>query len=71
MEENVRLSWKAFDTVNSHTMPTNNNSVWATHLINFLLDSENEVFIPSEALVNAEYVQLFAMYRIFTAWVHC
>jgi hypothetical protein len=36
-----------------------------------LLDSENEVFVPSEALVNAEYVQLFAMYRIFTAWVHC
>ena len=81
VEESVRLSWNAFDTVNSqmdyfrlHVASSEKSrdayqqqfGLGQRTLLD-LLDSENEVFVSSQALVNAEYDQLFAMYRIINS----
>ncbi len=78
VEESVRLSWNALKTVNSqmdyfrqHVASSESSrdayqqqfGLGQRTLLD-LLDSENEVFSSRQALVNAEYDQLFAMYRI-------
>lgn len=78
VEESVRLSWNALKTVNSqmdyfrqHVVSSENSrdayqqqfGLGQRTLLD-LLDSENEVFVSRQALVNAEYDQLFAMFRI-------
>jgi adhesin transport system outer membrane protein len=81
VEESVRLSWNALETVNSqmdyfrlHVASSEKSrdayqqqfGLGQRTLLD-LLDSENEVFVSSQALVNAEYDQLFAMYRIINS----
>lgn len=81
VEESVRLSWNALETVNGqmdffklHVESSERSrdaylqqfSLGQRTLLD-LLDSENEVFVSSQALVNAEYDQLFAMYRIINS----
>ncbi len=81
VEQSVRLSWNALQTVN------NQMSFFELHVSSSeksrdayqqqfglgqrtlldLLDSENEVFTARQALVNAQYDQLFAMYRILNS----
>lgn len=75
VEESVRLSWNALVTVNGqmdyfrlHVASSEKSrdayqqqfGLGQRTLLD-LLDSENEVFVSSQALVNAEYDQLFAM----------
>lgn len=78
VEESVRLSWNALQTVNSQmdyfrqhvTSSENSRDAYQQQFglgqrtLLDLLDSENEVFVSRQALVNAEYDQLFAMFRI-------
>jgi adhesin transport system outer membrane protein len=81
VEESVRLSWNALVTVNGqmdyfrlHVASSEKSrnayqqqfGLGQRTLLD-LLDSENEVFVSSQALVNAEYDQLFAMYRIINS----
>jgi len=81
VEESVRLSWNALETVQSqmdffklHVTSSENSrdayvqqfSLGQRTLLD-LLDSENEVFVSNQALVNAEYDELFAMYRIINS----
>ena len=78
VEESVRLSWNALKTVNSQMdyfrqhveSSVSSRDAYQQQFglgqrtLLDLLDSENEVFASSQALVNAEYDQMFAMYRI-------
>lgn len=81
VEQSVRLSWNAFQTVNNqmdffklHVESSEKSrdayqqqfSLGQRTLLD-LLDSENEVFVSRTALVNAQYDQLFAMYRILNS----
>ena len=81
VEQSVRLSWNALQTVD------NQMSFFELHVDSSeksrdayrqqfglgqrtlldLLDSENEVFVSRQALVNAQYDQFFAMYRILNS----
>jgi len=81
VEQSVRLSWNALETVNSqmsffqlHVDSSENSrnayqqqfSLGQRTLLD-LLDSENEVFVARQALVNAQYDQLFAFYRVLNS----
>jgi adhesin transport system outer membrane protein len=81
VEESARLSWNALETVNGqmeyfllHVVSSEKSrdayqqqfGLGQRTLLD-LLDSENEVFVSRQALVNAEYDQLFAMYRIINS----
>jgi len=81
VEESVRLSWNALETVNSqmdffllHVQSSERSrdayqqqfGLGQRTLLD-LLDSENEVFVARQSLVNAEYDQLFAKYRIINS----
>ncbi len=81
VEESVRLSWNALETVNGqmdyfrlHVESSERSrdayqqqfGLGQRTLLD-LLDSENEVFVARQALVNAEYDQLFAKYRIINS----
>jgi len=77
----VRLSWSALQTVNNqmgyfqqHVDSSEKSrdayiqqfSLGQRTLLD-LLDSENEVFSSRTSLVNAQFDQLFAMYRILNS----
>jgi len=81
VEQSVRLSWNALETVNNqmeffqlHVDSSENSrnayqqqfSLGQRTLLD-LLDSENEVFIARQSLVNAQYDQLFAYYRVLNS----
>ena len=81
VEQSVRLSWNAMETVNNqmtyfqlHVDSSENSrnayqqqfSLGQRTLLD-LLDSENEVFIARQSLVNAQYDQLFAYYRVLNS----
>lgn len=81
VEQSVRLSWSAYQTVNNqmgyfqqHVDSSERSrdayqqqfSLGQRTLLD-LLDSENEVFSSRQNLVNAQYDQLFAMYRILNS----
>ncbi|MDF1588771.1 MAG: TolC family outer membrane protein [Gammaproteobacteria bacterium] len=81
VEQSVRLSWNALQTVNNqisyfeqHVDSSEKSrnayqqqfSLGQRTLLD-LLDSENEVFTARQNLVNARYDQLFAMYRILNS----
>ncbi len=81
VEESVRLSWNALQTVNNqmgffkqHVDSSERSrdayqqqfSLGQRTLLD-LLDSENEVFSARTSYVNAQYDQLFAMYRILNS----
>jgi len=81
VEQSVRLSWNALETVNRqmsyfqlHVDSSENSqsayqqqfSLGQRTLLD-LLDSENEVFVARQALVNAQYDQLFALYRVLNS----
>ncbi|MFW5451566.1 MAG: TolC family outer membrane protein [Methylophagaceae bacterium] len=81
VEQSVRLSWNALQTVNNqmgffelHVSSSEKSrdayqqqfGLGQRTLLD-LLDSENEVFTARQALVNAQYDQLFAMYRILNS----
>lgn len=81
VEQSVRLSWNALQTVDNqmgffelHVKSSENSrdsyqqqfGLGQRTLLD-LLDSENEVFVSRQALVNAQYDQLFAMYRILNS----
>ena len=81
VEQSVRLSWNALQTVmnqmeyfklhvdsseNSRDAYQQQFSLGQRTLLD-LLDSENEVFTARQDLVNAQYDQLFAMYRILNS----
>jgi len=81
VEQSTRLSWNAMNTVNSqieffrkHAESSENSRDAYQQQFNLgqrtlldLLDSENEVFTSRQALVNAEYDQLVAMYRVLNS----
>ena len=81
VEESVRLSWNALQTVNNqmgffkqHVDSSVRSRDAYQQQFNLgqrtlldLLDSENEVFVARTSYVNAEYDQLFAMYRILNS----
>ncbi|NQZ52996.1 MAG: TolC family outer membrane protein [Piscirickettsiaceae bacterium] len=81
VEQSVRLSWNALQTVNNQMRyfelhVTSSEKSRDAYQQQFglgqrtlldLLDSENEVFTSRQALVNAQYDQLFAMYRILNS----
>lgn len=81
VEESVRLSWNALVTVEGqmeyfrlHVASSEKSrdayrqqfGLGQRTLLD-LLDSENEVFVSSQALVNAQYDQLFSMYRVINS----
>ncbi|MDT8370776.1 MAG: TolC family outer membrane protein [Gammaproteobacteria bacterium] len=81
VEQSIRLSWNALQTVNNqisyfeqHVDSSEKSrnayqqqfSLGQRTLLD-LLDSENEVFTARQNLVNARYDQLFAMYRILNS----
>jgi len=81
VEQSVRLSWSALQTVNNqmgyfqqHVDSSEKSrdayiqqfSLGQRTLLD-LLDSENEVFSSRTSLVNAQFDQLFAMYRILNS----
>jgi adhesin transport system outer membrane protein len=81
VEQSVRLSWNALQTVNNqmgyfqqHVESSERSrdayqqqfSLGQRTLLD-LLDSENEVFVARTSYVNAQYDQLFAMYRILNS----
>ena len=81
VEQSVRLSWNALKTVDNqmnffelHVQSSEKSrdayqqqfGLGQRTLLD-LLDSENEVFVSRQALVNAQYDQLFAMYRILNS----
>lgn len=81
VEQSVRLSWNALETVNNQinyfeTYVDSSEKSRDAYQQQFslgqrtlldLLDSENEVFSARKSLVNAQYDQLFAMYRILNS----
>lgn len=81
VEQSVRLSWNALETVNGQmdyfrlhvTSSEKSRDAYQQQFglgqrtLLDLLDSENEVFVSRQALVNAEYDQIFAMYRIINS----
>ena len=81
VEESVRLSWNALQTVNNqmgffkqHVDSSERSRDAYQQQFNLgqrtlldLLDSENEVFVSRTSFVNAQYDQLFAMYRILNS----
>lgn len=81
VEESVRLSWNAWQTLRSQ-MPARIQHVESSEkardayqqqfslgqrTLLDLLDSENEVFRARTALVNTKYDELYAMYRILNS----
>jgi adhesin transport system outer membrane protein len=81
VEESVRLSWNAWQTVKSQ-LPSREQHVASSEkardayrqqfslgqrTLLDLLDSENEVFQSRSALVNTQYDEMFAMYRILNS----
>lgn len=81
VEESVRLSWNAWETVKrqmsfrrQHVESSEKSrdayqqqfSLGQRTLLD-LLDSENEVFSARTALVNTQYDEMFAMYRILNS----
>ncbi|MED5510020.1 MAG: TolC family protein, partial [Pseudomonadota bacterium] len=81
VEESVRLSWNAWQTLNAQ-MPAREQHVQSSEkardayqqqfslgqrTLLDLLDSENEVFRARTALVNTKYDELYAMYRILNS----
>lgn len=81
VEESVRMSWNALQTVtrqmeyfklhvdsseNSRDAYQQQFALGQRTLLD-LLDSENEVFTSRQDLVNAQYDQLYAMYRILNS----
>jgi adhesin transport system outer membrane protein len=81
VEESTRLSWNALQTVNnqmgffkqhvesselSRDAYQQQFSLGQRTLLD-LLDSENEVFVARTSYVNAQYDQLYAMYRILNS----
>ncbi len=81
VEQSVRLSWNALETVTNqmsffqlHVDSSENSrnayqqqfSLGQRTLLD-LLDSENEVFVARQSLVNAQYDQLFAFYRVLNS----
>ncbi|MEC9315048.1 MAG: TolC family outer membrane protein [Pseudomonadota bacterium] len=81
VEESVRLSWNAWQTLNAQ-MPAREQHVQSSEkardayqqqfslgqrTLLDLLDSENEVFRARTALVNTRYDELYAMYRILNS----
>jgi len=81
VEQSVRLSWNALETVKNqmnffqlHVDSSEKSrdayqqqfSLGQRTLLD-LLDSENEVFVARQALVNAEYDKLFALYRVLNS----
>ena len=81
VEQSVRLSWNELQTVNNqleyfklHVDSSEESRdayqqqfVLGQRSLLDLLDSENEVFVSSQDLVNGEYDQLFAIYRIMNS----
>jgi adhesin transport system outer membrane protein len=81
VEQSVRLSWNALETVNRQIdyyeqYVTSSEKSRDAYQQQFnlnqrtlldLLDSENEVFTARQNLVNAKYDQLYAMYRILNS----
>ena len=81
VEQSVRFSWNALETVTNQMEyfklhVTSSESSRDAYRLQFslgqrtlldLLDSENEVFVARQALVNAQYDQLSAMYRILNS----
>ena len=81
VEQSVRLSWNALQTVNNqmgffqqHVSSSEKSQEAYRQQFNLgqrtlldVLDSENEVFTSRQDLVNAGYDQLFAMYRILNS----
>lgn len=81
VEEGIRLSWNALQTVNNqmgffkqHVDSSVRSRDAYQQQFNLgqrtlldLLDSENEVFVARTSYVNAQYDQLFAMYRILNS----
>lgn len=81
VEESVRLSWNAWETVKRQmsfreTHVTSSEKSRDAYQQQFslgqrtlldLLDSENEVFRARTALVNTQYDEMFAMYRILNS----
>jgi adhesin transport system outer membrane protein len=81
VEESVRLSWNAWQTVKSQ-MPSREQHVQSSEkardayqqqfslgqrTLLDLLDSENEVFRARTALTNTQYDEMYAMYRILNS----
>ncbi len=81
VEESVRLSWNAWQTLSAQ-MPAREQHVQSSEkardayqqqfslgqrTLLDLLDSENEVFRARTALVNTKYDELYAMYRILNS----
>ncbi len=81
VEQSVRLSWNALQTVDNqmnffelHVQSSEKSrnayqqqfGLGQRTLLD-LLDSENEVFVSRQALVNAQYDQMFAMFRILNS----
>lgn len=81
VEQSVRLSWNALQTVASQMeyfqlhvdSSVNSRDAYQQQFglgqrtLLDLLDSENEVFTSRQDLVNAQYDELFAMYRILNS----
>lgn len=81
VEESVRLSWNAWQTLKSQ-LPAREQHVQSSEkardayrqqfslgqrTLLDLLDSENEVFRARSALVNTQYDEMFSMYRILNS----
>jgi adhesin transport system outer membrane protein len=81
VEESVRLSWNAWETVKAQ-MPSREQHVQSSEkardayqqqfslgqrTLLDLLDSENEVFSARTALTNTQYDEMYAMYRILNS----
>ena len=81
VEQSVRLSWNALQTVKnqmvffkSHVESSESSrdayqqqfSLGQRTLLD-LLDSENEVFVARQSLVNAQYDELYASYRVLNS----
>ncbi len=81
VEESTRLSWNALQTVDRqksyfelHVESSKRSRDAYQQQFNLgqrtlldLLDSENEVFVASQAYVNSQYDELFALYRILNS----
>ncbi|PCJ31498.1 MAG: type I secretion protein TolC [Gammaproteobacteria bacterium] len=81
VEQSVRLSWNALETVTQQmdffqlheTSSTNSRDSYKLQFslgqrtLLDLLDSENEVFVSRQAMTNAKYDKLFAMYRVLNS----
>ncbi len=81
VEESVRFSWNALQTVRRqmeyfklHVESSKNSRDAYRQQFSFgqrtlldLLDSENELFVARQALVNAQYDELYASYRVLNS----